>query len=381
MPDLPAALDWLFRQAAPAERLLERLVRQNSFTRNREGVNAVVEMLAAELRRIGLAVERIAADPYGDHLFFAGPAPGAPVFLLGHTDTVFPPGAFEGFEREGRVARGPGAFDMKGGIAAMLLGIEALARAGLLGRVPLAGLLVSDEEVGSPSSQPLIRARAAGARCALGFESGRAGDRIVTRRKGVAALLVEAAGVAAHAGNDHARGRSAIWALARFVDRAQALSDPALGVTVNVGLFEGGSSRNTVPARARCEVDLRFGTAAEGEALVARLERAAAESALPGTRLEISRTAWREPMVSGPAAAALAREYGECQVESGLGSGEAPLAGGGSDASTASAAGIPSIDGLGPGGSGYHTPEERVDLDSLLPKAAALLRFLARGAR
>jgi glutamate carboxypeptidase len=380
MPDLRDALGWLSQQAAPMERLLERLVRLNSFTRNRDGVNAVVEVVAAELSRIGLSVERIPGPPFGDHLAFAGPAAGAPAFLLGHTDTVFPPGTFEGFESDGRVARGPGVFDMKGGIAAILFGIEALARAGLLGRVPLAGLLVSDEEAGSPGSQPLTRARAAGARCALCFESGREGDRIVTRRKGVGALRVEATGVAAHAGNDHARGRNAIWALARFVDRAQGLTDPGLSLTVNVGVIEGGSSKNTVPARARCEVDLRFGTAAEGEGLAARLERAAAEAALPGTRIEVSRSAWREPMVPGAAAAALAREYGECQAESGLGSGEAPLSGGGSDASTTSAAGIPSIDGLGPRGSGYHTPEERVELASLVPKAAALCRFLARSA-
>lgn len=380
MPDLRDALGWLSQQAAPMERLLERLVRLNSFTRNRDGVNAVVEVVAAELSRIGLSVERIPGPPFGDHLAFAGPAAGAPAFLLGHTDTVFPPGTFEGFESDGRVARGPGVFDMKGGIAAMLFGIEALARAGLLGRVPLAGLLVSDEEAGSPGSQPLTRARAAGSACALCFESGREGDRIVTRRKGVGALRVEATGVAAHAGNDHARGRNAIWALARFVDRAQALTDPALGLTVNVGVIEGGSSKNTVPARARCEVDLRFPTTAEGERLVARLEEAARETPVPGTRLSVSRAAWREPMVPGPEALALAREYGECQVESGLGSGEAPLSGGGSDASTTSAAGIPSIDGLGPRGSGYHTPEERVELDSLVPKASALCRFLARAA-
>jgi glutamate carboxypeptidase len=381
MPDLADALEWLSRQAAPMERLVERLVRINSFTRNAAGVEAVVEVAAAELARIGLSVERIPGERFGSHLAFSGPAPGPAVFLLGHTDTVFPPGHFEGYRSDGRRACGPGAFDMKGGIAVMVFGLEALARAGLLGRTPVRGLLVSDEEVGSPGSQPLTRARAAGSACALCFESGRAGDRIVVRRKGVAALRVEATGVAAHAGNDHARGRNAIWALARFVDRAQALTDPAQGLTVNVGVIEGGSSKNTVPARAACEVDLRFGTRAEGEALAARLEGAAAEAALPGTRLEVRRTAWREPMVPGPEALALAREYGECQAESGLGSGEAPLAGGGSDASTTSAAGIPSIDGLGPAGTGYHTTEEQLDLASLVPKAAALCRFLARRAR
>jgi glutamate carboxypeptidase len=380
MSELATALDWLSRQPAPMERLLERLVRQNSFTRNGAGVNGVVAIAAAELGRIGLAVERIPEPGFGDHLAFAGSAPGAPAFLIGHTDTVFPPGQFEGFESDGRTARGPGVFDMKGGIAVMLFGLEALGRGGLLPRIPVRGLLVSDEEAGSPASQDLTRTRAAGSACALCFESGREGDRIVTRRKGVAGLRVEATGVAAHAGNDHARGRNAIWALARFVDRAQALGDPVLGLTVNVGTVEGGSTRNTVPARAGCEVDLRFATAADGERLLASLERAAEEAALPGTRLDVSRSAWRDPMVPTPAAAALAREYGECQVESGLGAGEAALAGGGSDASTASAAGIPSIDGLGPRGAGYHTAEERIDLGSLVPKAAALCRFLARRA-
>jgi len=83
-------------------------------------------------------------------------------------------------------------------------------------------------------------------------------------------------------------------------------------------------------------------------------------------------------MLRTDASAALAAEYGRCQAESGLGSGEAPLSGGGSDACTTSALGIPTIDGLGPRGSGFHTSEERVDLTSLVPKATALARFLGR---
>jgi glutamate carboxypeptidase len=80
------------------------------------------------------------------------------------------------------------------------------------------------------------------------------------------------------------------------------------------------------------------------------------------------------------ASAALAAEYGECQREAGLGSGEAPLSGGGSDASVTGAAGVPSIDGLGPRGAGFHTHDEFIELGSLVPKAEALVRFLARRA-
>jgi glutamate carboxypeptidase len=297
--------------------------------------------------------------------------------LVGHLDTVFPPGTFEGFQVEGDQARGPGVFDMKGGLVVMLLGLAAARRAGLLERVPLAGLLVSDEEVGSPDSQRHLRRLATGARAALCFESGRAGDRLVTRRKGVASLRVVAHGVGAHAGNEHEKGRNAIWALSRFVDRAQLLTDRARGATVSVGTFHGGTTKNTVPDRAECEVDLRFLTPEDGARLQASLQAAAGAAALEGTRLEVVRTSWREPLVRTAASAALAEAYGACQRQCGLGDGEAELVGGGSDACTTGALGVPSIDGLGPRGRAFHTHEETVELGSLLPKAAALLRYLA----
>jgi glutamate carboxypeptidase len=245
--------------------------------------------------------------------------------------------------------------------------------------VPVAGLLVGDEEVGSPDSQPHLRRLAAGARAALCFESGRAGDVIVTARKGTAAVKVTAHGVAAHAGNAHEQGRNAIWALARFVDAAQGLTDSARGVTVSVGTIRGGTTKNTVPELAECEVDLRFLTVADGAALEAALAAAAARAAaaVPGTRLEVARQSWRDPLERTQASAALAAAYGECQRACGLGAGEAPLAGGGSDACTTGAMGIPSIDGLGPRGKAFHTREEQVELGSIVPKAQALLRYLA----
>jgi glutamate carboxypeptidase len=238
-------------------------------------------------------------------------------------------------------------------------------------------MLVSDEESGSPESQPLLRERARGAACALVLESGRAGDLVVTRRKGGATVRAVAHGVAAHAGNEHEKGRNAIWALARFVDRAQALTDRARGATVNVGTFRGGTTKNTVPAEAACEVDLRFEAPGDGARLEADLARVAREAAVEGTTVALERIGWRDPLVRTEASAALAREYLACAAASGLGAGEAPLVGGGSDACTTGAMGIPSIDGLGPRGRGFHTHEEEVDLASLVPKAAALVRFLA----
>ncbi len=372
------ALSWLQGQRGAMEALLERLVNQNSFTQNRHGVEAVANLAAGQLRSLGLEVELRPSAHFGPHVLFAGRAAGPPIFLLGHTDTVFAPGTFEGYHHTGDRGFGPGAFDMKGGLAVLLVGLAAAKRAGLLEKVPVRGILVSDEEVGSPESQPLTRAHAEGAVCALCFESGRPGDLIVTRRKGTASIRAEARGVAAHAGNEHEKGRNAIWAVARFVDRLQGLTDPARGRTVNVGLISGGTTRNTVPASAACEVDLRFETAEDGAALAREVEAAAVECAVPGTSIAVAQVSWRDPLERTPASSALAKEYGDCQRESGLGQGEAPLAGGASDACTTGASGIPSIDGLGPGGRAFHTHDEEVALASLVPKAGALLRFLAR---
>ena len=132
------------------------------------------------------------------------------------------------------------------------------------------------------------------------FESGRANDMIITRRKGVGAMTVTAHGKAAHAGNNHKDGANAIWALAKFVDAAQQLTDYARGVTVNVGQFTGGTSKNTVPERAECKLDLRYETVADAEALVAvaarggrgraRSPACASRSSAASNRLPLERT-------------------------------------------------------------------------------------------
>jgi glutamate carboxypeptidase len=266
---------------------------------------------------------------------------------------------------------------MKGGLVVLRFALAAAHRAGILEHLPVAGLLVSDEEIGSPGSQPHLRRLAAGARVALGFESGRSGDRVVTQRKGTAAVRVLARGIAAHAGNEHEKGKNAIWALARFVDAAQRLTDYDRGITVSVGTIRGGTTKNTVPDIAECEVDLRYLRVADGKQLQEALRAAASGAAVDGTSLELHLTAWRDPLQRTDASASLCAAYLAAQRESGLGEGEASLVGGGSDACTTGAMGIPSIDGLGPRGAGFHTLEERVELDTLVPKALACLRYLA----
>jgi glutamate carboxypeptidase len=148
-------------------------------------------------------------------------------------------------------------------------------------------------------------------------------------------------------------------------------------MTINVGLVHGGTSANTVPAEARCDLDLRFVRAADGAALVAGLERLTASiGAEHGARFTIEGGVARQPLERTAASSALADRYGAEARAEGLGAGEAPLMGGGSDANTTSGVGVPSIDGLGPRGRGFHTLDEHIELATVAPRIRALVRFL-----
>lgn len=375
---------YLADRRAPMLASIARLVDQNSHTENREGGARVGEMLAEELSSIpGMSIRVLPSERFAPHIIAETRAAGASaegaIAIVGHLDTVFPKGTFEGFRLEGDVARGPGVLDMKGGLVAAIEALRAVAAAGILDRVKLRFAIVSDEEVGSPESQPILRRELAGASCALVLEAGRAADRIITARKGTGSLKVIASGKAAHAGAAHEKGANAIWALARFIDRAQSITDYARGVTVNVGTISGGQSKNTVPDRAECALDFRFVRLADGEATADALRRAAEEAAasVAGTQLSVSGGPARTPLERTEANVALYREYAACARAAGLGDAEAALIGGGSDASTTAAMGIPSIDGLGPRGSGFHTREELIEVVSLVPKAEAMAAFIA----
>jgi glutamate carboxypeptidase len=371
------------REGAALE-LLEALVEVNSYTQNRAGGAEVGDMLAAELGSIeGVAsVRAVPSERFAPHWVAAttaadGSSAGC-IALVGHLDTVFPPGSFEGFRRDGAIAHGPGVLDMKGGLVVVLEALRALGREGVLAEIPVRVVIVSDEEIGSPEGRGVIERELAGASAALVFEAGRAHDAVITARKGTGSARVVATGRAAHAGNAHADGANAIWALCRFVERAQGLTDYARGVTVNVGTISGGQGKNTVPDHAESLLDFRFERREDGEGVLEALARASEEAAasVRGTSVVAFGDMGRLPLERSPASVELYREYAACARAVGLGDGEAPLVGGGSDASSTAALGIPSIDGLGPRGTGFHTRDERIEIASLVPKAEALARFL-----
>jgi len=359
--------------------LLQAWVEQPSFTADHADCDAMADALVAAFALPGLTAQRTRGDGAGDHLAFTTPAWGTRpgVVLVGHHDTVFPRGTFVGFRRDAERVYGPGVLDMKGGLAVVRTALAALADAGALAGLPLAMVSVSDEETGSVDGRRPLEALARGAACGLVFEAGRLTDAIVTRRKGTGKLTVSVRGRAAHAGNDLAAGINAIWALARFVDGAQRMTASDGAVTVNVGKISGGTSANTVPAEARCEIDVRLVRAADGDRLLGELDHLARElAAETGATFTIDGGIRRAPLERTDATLPVLARYAAAARAEGLGGDEAPLMGGGSDANTLAALGVPSIDGLGPRGKGFHTHDEYAEVATFEPRVLALVRFL-----
>ncbi|MEE9381867.1 MAG: M20/M25/M40 family metallo-hydrolase [Nannocystaceae bacterium] len=380
---------------------LRRLVNRPSHTPAADDVEAAARVVDELAAAIGLRKELV-PDPGGnfaDHRIYHGPGVAADdraMALVGHVDTVFPKRlGFLKLERDasdsrsgGDIVRGPGTLDMKSGLSSILFALRAVQRVvpQVLDVLKVRFVCNTDEEVGSPSSRALFERLAAYTSVALIFEGGRDEDRVITSRKGGGSFRFTVTGKPAHAGIDHREGVNAIHALALLIPRIEAITDYARGVTVNVGIIEGGTAKNTVPEEAWCQVDARFVTQEGADHVVACLE-AVAERAFDdldavSDRLRqatcvLTGRVTRPPMEAEPRNQALRRLYEPHAARLGLGIGEAPLQGGGSDANLLSAFGVPCIDGLGPFGKGFHSPSEWSSLESLRRRTCALACFLA----
>ena len=345
-------------------------------TQDGAAVNRMADKVVADYAAIGAKVERIAGrDGFGDHLLVTSPwgDPNEPgILVLSHLDTVHDIGTLGGklpFRVEGDAAYGPGIYDMKGGAYLALAAMRQLVREGRTTRLPIRHLLVSEEEVGSPTSREHIEREARRAVAVLVTEPAREGGRIVTARKGTARFDIVVRGQAAHSGTRHQDGRNAIRDLARQILDIEGMTDYATGLTVNVGVISGGSRANVVADEARAAVDMRVPNPEVSEVAIARF--LALKPYDPGCTLEITGGLNRPGYEKGPAIAALLERAQA--IAAGIGFELKDLAtGGGSDGNfTASIA--PTLDGLGVDGKGAHTHDEQLYVSSLVPRARLLL--------
>ncbi|WP_404823571.1 M20 family metallopeptidase [Pseudomonas capsici] len=355
------------------ESLLQRLVDTDSNSYDKAGVDAVGELLAAELQADGINVERIAIADFGDVLLAELPGgPGKPVLLLGHRDTVFPKGttATRGYSRDDRLAYGPGVADMKGGLVLNCFALKALKRLPPL-PFPVQILYTGDEEIGSGSARAHIERHACAAQAVLNPEPGRASGNVVSARKGGATLIIEVSGRAAHSGVNHADGASAIQALAHKIIKLHALTDYAAGITTNVGLMSGGTSSNTVAPTATAKLDVRFVELGQWDEILAAIQAIVAEEELPGTSARLLEATTFLPMEARHSTELL-RLYQQQANELGF-SVEGEFTGGCADSGFTASLGIPTLCGLGPVGGKVHTDREYLELATLVPRGQALV--------
>jgi len=339
---------------------------------------AVRECLASALTSVGLGVEHVSGARTGGHLVArSGPRDGpAGQLLLGHMDTVWQVGTLSRmpFEVGRDTLRGPGVFDMKTGLAMALFALRSLRELEIGLEIPPTFLITSDEEIGSPESEALINECAGRAERTFLFEPALGPEgRIKTRRKGVAQFTVEVHGKSAHGGLAPEEGASAVRELAGVIERLYGLADPERGLTINVGIIEGGVRPNVVAPYARAVVDVRGWTLEDLAHVESRVRGIAAR--VPGTRVEISGVIGRAPLEPTPRNTALWESARHIGAGIGL-SLEQGAAGGGSDGNFTSRL-TATLDGLGAVGDGAHAEHEFVFTDRSLERAALIAGLLA----
>jgi len=372
--------------------LIQQLVVAESPSSDKAAVDACVALAAARARNLGARVKVHRQRRFGDILEArfsprhtrSGTAAKSinkpilepilgPLLVLGHLDTVWPIGTLKSMPCRVRSGRlwGPGALDMKAGVAMALAAIELLLEADLLRREVIL-LLNSDEEIGSPVSRPITEKIAKTCSAVYVVEPAQ-GLAYKTARKGIGNWRIDVKGVAAHAGVDFEKGANAIRELARTIETVSNWSDPKRGLTVSVGVAAGGAASNIVPAQAWAEVDVRIPRAADGPRIARKF--AGLKPVDRRCALTVSGGINRPPMERSRGTARLYGQARALAAELGFTLDESST-GGGSDGNFTAALGVATLDGMGAVGEGAHAQHESVFLEHLATRTALLAGML-----
>jgi glutamate carboxypeptidase len=343
-----------------------------------KAVNRLVDQVEQAMAVLGAKITRTPGrDGFGDILRartpWGGDKPG--ILVLSHLDTVHPKGSIDGVfkvRRDGDKVYGPGIYDMKAGAYIAHYALRHLVREGKETPLPITYLYVPEEEIGSPTSRALIEAEAKKNKYVLVTEPAREGGKIVTARKGVARFCVAVKGRPAHAGARHQDGRSAIKEMAKQILRFEALTDYDLGVTASVGLVQGGTGVNVIPAECTAEVDMRMPDAATAERVVA--EVLAFKAFDPDCQVTIEGGLNRPPYEKFEGIQKLFDHAKGLAANIGFELKDMKT-GGGSDGNFTAALGIPTLDGLGADGHGAHSFDEHILYSSLIERTQLMIRL------
>lgn len=358
--------------------LWEQLVNIDSGSYFKKGVDKVARVVSEKLTDLGLDVKIVEYEKAGNAVVATreGKEDLEPVILMGHMDTVFPEGTVEErpFLIEDGIAYGPGVLDMKGGIVQIISVLNALNSINYKKR-PIKVILLGDEEIAHVNSdaEDLVKTEAKGAIAAFNCESGRPDGSVVIGRKGVARYRFEVGGVAAHAGNEPEKGRSAIKQLSHAILAIEKGEKLAEDLTVNVGIIGGGVAANIVPDSAFCEVDVRFFEEDSLRKLEDYFRKIQEETFVNDTVTKITGGRTFPAMVTTDAVKRLFKFIKDVAKKVGIKDLKGVSSGGGSDAAHTVAIGVPTICAMGPKGGLNHSPKEYAEIDGLLERSKLLL--------
>ncbi len=372
---------WLAESRQDMLSLLEEVVNIDSGSYDKAGVDAVGERFVRHFQARGLLTRIEPHETFGNAIHIRlddSPTNEKPIVLMGHRDTVFPKGEAgrRRFKIEGARAYGPGVADMKAGLVMNAFVLEAFKRHGGA-PAPLAGLITSDEEIASPSSRPVIERVAREARAVFNSEPGRPTGNVVSGRKGGVFMRFEVLGKAAHSGGNFEKGISAIGEIAHKIVALHALTDLPRGLTVNVGLVSGGQSVNTTAPSAEGRIDLRYVKPVDRTYALSAIQKIIDGATIPGTSATLEILGEFLPLTQSAESGTLLETYAEASQDLGT-SVKGEFTGGCADSGFTAAVGCPTLCAVGPVGGNAHTPEEYLEVDSIVPRAQALALAILR---
>src|SRR6202167_944085 len=378
------AVDSILFEARSRQKQIVALIREmvecESPSDDPAAVNRFVDLLG-DVAPSFARVKTVPGGRFGRHVVcefdLFGKKKQGQILALGHADTVWPLGTLASMpfrHKDGRLW-GPGALDMKAGIAFFICAMRILRDL----EVPVAHKVVmqinSDEEVGSESSRALTAKNAQRSKAVLVLEPASGLDgKLKTARKGIGDYTVTVRGKATHSGLDFAGGASAILELARQLEKIAGFTDLRRGITVNPGVISGGTRVNVVAAEARAEVDMRIPRMKDAAALDRKFR--ALRPVDRRCTIEVSGGMNRPPLERSPAIAQLFRKARKLAREMGVALDES-MVGGGSDGNFTAALGVPTLNGLGAVGEGAHALNESILIDRIPDRTALLAKLVA----
>ena len=355
--------------------LLENLVRIQSGSYHKKGVDRMAMAVSETFADMNVSFEFIRQRLFGDHLIVRSSACSSmdtQVLFVGHMDTVFPADTeFNWYKADDQKSYGPGVIDMKGGLVVGIFALKALDQLGLLEKIPITFLFNSDEEIGSRSSVEHIQKEANQSAFAFVLEAGGLDNKIVTGRKGNLSVEIQISGEAGHAAFAAENKASAILEMAHKIIEFEALNNFEKGITINVGKVEGGIGPNTVPELATALIDFRYIHPKDLAYLERQVASICGKVIVPGTECRVEFLSGRPPMQQSTGNRKLFHQFETVSNHLAYAVQE-EFRFGVSDANFIADLNIPVLDGLGPIGLKDHSRDEYMIKESLLQRTTLL---------